>query len=72
MCFVDYGLSSLTRSVVEERVAPEIDCDLASVYSVLSREGRLGGFEVHTRFYEIGSPEGLRELQEHLASSSST
>jgi hypothetical protein len=37
---------------------------------LLSREGQLGGFEVYTRFYEIGSTEGLRELEDHLASSS--
>ena len=71
MCFVDYGLSSLTRSVVESRVAPDTKSDLASLYSLLSREGQLGGFEVYTRFYEIGSPEGLRALEHHLASSSS-
>jgi NDP-sugar pyrophosphorylase family protein len=66
MCFVDYGLSSLTRSVVERYVTPDAKSDLASLYSMLSRERRLGGFEVSTRFYEIGSPEGLRELEDHL------
>jgi NDP-sugar pyrophosphorylase family protein len=70
MCFVDYGLSSLSRSVVEQYVAPDATSDLASLYSLLSREGQLGGFEVYTRFYEIGSTEGLRELEDHLASSS--
>jgi NDP-sugar pyrophosphorylase family protein len=68
MRFVDYGLSSLARTVVEQYVAPDAECDLADIYSVLSREGQLGGFEVSTRFYEIGSPDGLRALEEHLAS----
>jgi NDP-sugar pyrophosphorylase family protein len=72
MCFVDYGLSSLARTVVERCVAPEAESDLASLYSRLSREGQLGGFEVSSRFYEIGSPDGLRALEEHLATSSST
>jgi NDP-sugar pyrophosphorylase family protein len=72
MCFVDYGLSSLVRSVVEHNVVSEAESDLASLYSMLSREGQLGGFEVSSRFYEIGSPDGLRQLQEHLASSPST
>jgi NDP-sugar pyrophosphorylase family protein len=71
MCFVDYGLSSLARAVVERYVAPGIESDLASLYSRLSREGQLGGFEVSSRFYEIGSPDGLRQLEEHLASPSS-
>jgi NDP-sugar pyrophosphorylase family protein len=72
MCFIDYGLSSLTRAVVEQNVAAEGESDLASLYSMLSRKGQLGGYEVSTRFYEIGSPDGLRELEEHLASSPST
>jgi NDP-sugar pyrophosphorylase family protein len=72
MCFVDYGLSSLDRTVVEQHVAPRAEYDLASLYSTLSRERQLAGFEVSSRFYEIGSPEGLRQLEEHLASSRST
>ena len=32
----------------------------------LSREGRLAGHEIAERFYEIGSPEGLADLQSHL------
>jgi NDP-sugar pyrophosphorylase family protein len=72
MCFVDYGLSSMARAVVEHHVAPDVESDLASLYSWLGREGKLGGFEVSSRFYEIGSPDGLRQLEEHLASSPST
>jgi NDP-sugar pyrophosphorylase family protein len=72
MCFVDYGLSSMDRTVVGDYVAPDAESDLASLYSKLSKEGQLGGLEVSSRFYEIGSPDGLRQLQEHLASSPST
>ncbi len=32
----------------------------------LSRKGKLAGYEVSERFYEAGSPEGLRELKEYL------
>ena len=35
--------------------------DLAEVYSDLSRQGKLAGYEVTTRFYEIGSAAGLKE-----------
>jgi hypothetical protein len=35
--------------------------DLAQVYQNLLSTGNLAAFEVHDRFYEIGSPEGLRE-----------
>ena len=64
MCFVDYGLSVLTRTVVEHEVPEDTECDLANLFGTLSRQGRLAGFEVHDRFYEIGSPRGLRDLEQ--------
>ena len=36
--------------------------------SRLSDEGRLAGFEAKERFYEIGSPSGLAELEAFLES----
>ena len=66
MCFVDYGLSALSRTVVEQEVPTGIECDLATLFRALSAEGRLGGFEVHDRFYEIGSIPGLQELEQRL------
>ena len=41
--------------------------DLAEVYSYLARKGCLAGFEVDKRFYEIGSPEGLRQTSDYIA-----
>ncbi len=38
--------------------------DLATVYHTLSLEKRLHGYEVFKRFYEIGSPSGLKEADE--------
>jgi NDP-sugar pyrophosphorylase family protein len=43
--------------------------DLADLMRDLSHEGRLAGLEVHQRFYEAGSPEGLRDLEDHLSHS---
>jgi len=34
----------------------------------LSAGGQLAGHEVFERFYEIGSPRGLADLERHLAS----
>jgi hypothetical protein len=31
----------------------------------LSAAGRLAGFEVKDRFYEVGSPQGLADLERH-------
>jgi protoporphyrinogen oxidase len=69
MEYIDYGISILARSVVESLPAGEAS-DLAPVLNRLSTEGRLAGFEVSQRFYEIGSPEGLRDFEEHVAQSS--
>ncbi len=66
MCFVDYGLSALSRTAVEQEVPEGTECDLANLFGTLSQQGRLGGFEVHDRFYEIGSPQGLRDLEQRL------
>jgi hypothetical protein len=42
--------------------------DLANVMRDLSRAGLLAGFEVTQRFYEVGSPEGVRDLEAYLDS----
>ncbi|MBI5495167.1 MAG: NTP transferase domain-containing protein [Deltaproteobacteria bacterium] len=62
MRHVDYGLGALRRTVVEERVPATGAHDLADVLRVLAEEGRVAGLEMRTRFYEIGSPTGLAEL----------
>jgi NDP-sugar pyrophosphorylase family protein len=63
--WIDYGLSVLAREVVA-RIPSDRPADLADLLNDLSREGQLGGFEVGERFYEIGSPEGLAELERAL------
>jgi hypothetical protein len=70
MTFIDYGLSVLTSAIVAERVPSGAVVDLAAVFHRLSLDGRLAGHEVTQRFYEIGSPQGLRDLEEFLASRS--
>jgi NDP-sugar pyrophosphorylase family protein len=64
--WIDYGLSVLDRDVVT-RLPQEAVGDLGDLYAELSAEGSLAGFEVHERFYEIGSREGLDELERLLA-----
>ena len=61
MHHIDYGLGVLRA----ESLAPWPDdepFDLADVYRYLLSENQLSGHEVTERFYEIGSPEGLAEL----------
>lgn len=66
MEWIDYGFAILSPAVVIERVAPGEAADLSDLMRDLSREGRLAGHEIAERFYEIGSPEGLADLQSHL------
>jgi NDP-sugar pyrophosphorylase family protein len=60
MRHIDWGLGVVSAGVIASRPGRE-PFDLADAYSELSRAGQLAGHEVATRFYEIGSPEGLRE-----------
>lgn len=66
MRYIDYGLSVIERVVIAYSVPPLITFDLADVLSRLSKEGKLAGYEVQTPFYEVGSPEGLQDLENLL------
>jgi NDP-sugar pyrophosphorylase family protein len=66
--YIDYGLLVLTAQVVSSEIPAGTTADLAVVQRRLSRQGNLAGFEANHRFYEIGSPAGLAELETHLAS----
>ena len=63
MRHIDYGLGILTP----EAFGPWLDeagpFDLAVVYQALIDRHALAGYEVMSRFYETGSPEGLRETR---------
>lgn len=66
MTYIDYGASLLRREALE-RIPPEAPYSLAELYGVLVSEGKMIGYEVTERFYEIGSPEGLEETRAYLA-----
>jgi NDP-sugar pyrophosphorylase family protein len=65
MLHIDFGLSVLDRGVFDACPADEA-IDLADMFRDLSLCGRLAGYEVHERFYEIGSGRGLRETEAFL------
>jgi NDP-sugar pyrophosphorylase family protein len=65
MRHIDYGIAVLSARVF----APfphDRAFDLAEVYSRLVSEKEMAAYEVNERFYEIGSPEGLAELDSLL------
>ncbi len=65
MHHIDYGLS-LFKASVFGRYAADQPFDLAEVMGQLVRDKQLAGYEVKERFYEIGSPAGLEELNQLL------
>jgi NDP-sugar pyrophosphorylase family protein len=65
MRYIDYGLGILRADVIRGWHDNE-PFDLADVYHRLAAEKQLAGYEVTQRFYEIGSPEGLAELDSLL------
>lgn len=65
LTFIDYGLSVLRRDVLDGEPR-DVSVDLASLFEALAAHGQLAGYEVHERFYEIGSPAGLADLERHL------
>jgi len=64
---IDYGLSVVSARVVREHVPPDTVSDLAGLFTHLGERGMLAGFEVHERFYEIGSEVGIADLEAMLA-----
>jgi NDP-sugar pyrophosphorylase family protein len=63
---IDYGATALRREVILALPQGE-PADLAQVQRSLAKEGRLRAFVASRRFYEIGSPEGIADLEAHLS-----
>ena len=68
MQHIDYGLGLLRSSALDSWPRNEV-IDLADIYRRLVEMDELAGYEVRQRFYEIGSPAGLKELDQILRSS---
>ena len=62
MQYIDYGLSVLTPATFAG-FESQTPLDLAEVFKKLIADGRLAGYEVHERFYEAGSQDGLETLE---------
>ena len=66
MRHIDYGLG-VFRAQAFQNLPAHVACDLADLYRDLLQRKQLAAFEVHERFYEIGSPAGLQDTAEFLA-----
>jgi NDP-sugar pyrophosphorylase family protein len=65
---IDYGLSAYRKSVIQAYREVALPLDLARVQEDLVLRGEMGAFVAPDRFYEIGKPEGLAELEAALRS----
>ena len=63
MRYIDYGLGAFRR----EAFTRTRSADLADVYAELLQAKELAAMEVHERFYEMGSPAGLKEITNFLS-----
>jgi NDP-sugar pyrophosphorylase family protein len=70
MHHIDYGLG-VFHPAAFDGFPPETVVDLADVQKALVSRRQLAGYEVKQRFYEIGSPPGLAELNQLLLSGKS-
>ena len=65
--WIDYGLLAFRRSVIARYEAAPVPLDMAVILADLVAKGELAAYEAPERFYEIGKPEGLRELEAVLS-----
>ena len=65
MHYIDYGLSILSSSIIKEYNIND-NFDLSDVYHELSIMKKMAGFIVSERFYEIGSFDGISDLEKYL------
>lgn len=65
MHHIDYGLGVFHRAALDGFPQDAV-VDLAEVQKALLERGQLAGYEIASRFYEIGSHAGLQELDQLL------
>lgn len=64
---IDYGLIGLTRGIIDGHRNAPLPLDLAAILGGLVRQGLVAAWMAPRRFYEIGRPESLADLERHLA-----
>lgn len=68
LTYIDYGLSIFRKTALA--LAPQaVSFDLSELHQQLIEKGQLLGHRVATRFYEVGSLNGLREFTQMVKAS---
>ncbi|HSW70135.1 MAG TPA: nucleotidyltransferase family protein [Gammaproteobacteria bacterium] len=65
MQYIDYGLGIFYKELFF-KIPDNIPYDLADLYQAVLAEKQLAAFEIHQRFYEIGSFTGISELEQYF------
>ncbi len=65
MDYTDYGLCILSKECFNSIRVGEIS-DLANIQTKLAQEGKVLGFEVTQRFYEVGSFDGIEDFKKYI------
>lgn len=67
MVYIDFGVSAFRRAALAHIPAGE-PADMSVLYHTLIAQGQLLAYDAPRRFYEIGSPDGLREFEDLVLS----
>ena len=70
MSYIDNGLSVFNKILLDE-IPPQTVFLVEKVFEKWSKEGKLAAYETGQRFYEIGSPSGLKEFEAFVSSQKS-
>ena len=68
MKYIDYGLGVFNRKAFDSLQENTVS-DLEEIYQMLLNKNELAAYKVKNRFYEIGSKNGLKELDRLLSKS---
>ena len=68
---IDYGAIALRRTVIAKQ-PEQVAFGLDRLQHELAKAGQLRAFEATERFYEVGSEQGISDLEQKLASSART
>jgi NDP-sugar pyrophosphorylase family protein len=66
MIYIDYGANIFRKEVL--KMIPENQFyPLEELFPRLIAQGELLAYEVEERFYEIGSPQGIKDFAEYIS-----
>lgn len=64
--YIDYGLIVVNKNIFNS-FSSQDSFDLSTLLSRCVESGRVAAYEVHKRFYEIGSVQGIKETADYIS-----